>query len=147
MLFATPMNHGILMVGFTKTNFNFWNILVMHKLYRCIIKREWVNEKVSIVDVLHLFANFTLSLYQHNFLFCDSRKRIFYNVNVVHYLMLIWMKMNLVSLANFSSSPRHNWNMYCKWRRETFWPLQKPGKCLGLVESSVRSTICTLAEM
>ena len=78
------MNHGILMVGFT-----FWNILVMHKLYRCIIKREWVNEKVSIVDVLHLFANFTLSLYQHSFLFCDSRKRIFYNVTVVHYLMII----------------------------------------------------------
>ena len=105
MLFATPMNHGILMVGFTKTNFNFWNILVMHKLYRCIIKREWVNEKVSIVDVLHLFANFTLSLYQHNFLFCDSRKRIFYNVTVVHYLMIIWMKINLVSLANFPIFP------------------------------------------
>lgn len=77
------------MVGFTKTNFNFWNILVMYKLYRCIIKREWVNEKVSIVDVLHLFANFTLSLYQHNFLICDSRKRIFYNVTLVHYLMII----------------------------------------------------------
>ena len=70
------------MVGFTKTNFNFWNILVMHKLYRCIIKREWVNEKVSIVDVLHLFANFTLSLYQHNFLSVIQES--------VFFTMLLW---------------------------------------------------------
>ena len=107
-----------------------------------------LDEKVLIVEVLHLFKNYTLSLHQHNFLFLWES--IFCAVTLVQYLMITWMKINLVTLANSPIFPpllRHNWNMFCRWRKETFWLLKKQVKCLGLVESSVRSTSSTLAEM
>ena len=85
MLYATLelMNLGIIMVGFTQDLFFFLTY------WLCInFTDACVDENVSIVDLLYLFPNYTWSLHQHDFLFCDSRKRILRNVTLFHYFMI-----------------------------------------------------------